>query len=96
MEGLARELVSVQLAVVAAVAEGWAVDDALLLPGLVVVQLADGAGVLHPLDDLGHGDEVNVLLVLQGLVQPVEEGVQDVGVVLQEGRVEEQTEGSAV
>lgn len=96
MEGLARELVSVQLAVVAAVAEGRAVDDALLLPGLVVVQLADGAGILHPLDDLGHGNEVNVLLVPQSLVQPVEEGVENVGIVLQEGRVEEQTEGSAV
>jgi len=71
-------------------------DSALLLPGLVVVELVNGARILHPLDDLGHGHEIYVGVVGQSLIQPEEEGVQDLGIVLQESRVEEETKRSSV
>lgn len=69
---------------------------ALLLPGLVVVELTNGSWILHPLDDLGHGDKVDVGVVSQSLIQPEEEGIQDLRIVLQESRVEEKTERSSV
>jgi len=77
-------------------AVGDSLDGTLFAPGLEVLDLGDGAGVLHPLDDLGHGDEVDVIVVGQHLVDPVEEGVEELGVVLQPGGVEEETQRSAV
>jgi hypothetical protein len=48
------------------------------------------------LDNLSHGDKVNVLVLSQNLVDPVEESVEELGVVLEPSGVEEETEGSAV
>lgn len=71
----------------------WA---ALLLPGLEVLDLGAGLRVLDPLDDLGHGDEVDVAVLGQDLVHPEEESVHEFGVVLQPGGVEVETERSPV
>lgn len=71
----------------------WA---ALLLPGLEVLDLGAGLRVLDPLDDLGHGDEVDVAVLGQDLVHPEEESVHEFGVVLQPGGVEEEAERGAV
>jgi len=96
VDGLPGNLLGGQLAGVGHPAGGLALDHALLPPGLEVLDLADGAWVLHPLDHLGHGHEVHVVVVGQDLVDPVEEGVEELGVVLQPGGVEVQTQGSAV
>jgi len=73
-----------------------AVYGALLPPGLKVLRFGDGARVLDPLDHLGHRYEVDVVVVLQDFVDPVEEGVQELGVVFQPGSVEIEAEGRAV
>lgn len=72
------------------------VDHALLPPRFEVLRLRDRAGVLDPLDHLGHRHEVHVVVIRQDLVDPVEEGVQELGVVLQPGCVEVETKGSTV
>jgi len=88
VDGLPGNLLGGQLAGVGHPAGGLALDHALLPPGLEVLDLADSAWVLHPLDHLGHGHEVHVVVVGQDLVDPVEEGVEELGVVLQPGGVE--------
>jgi hypothetical protein len=70
--------------------------DALLPPGLEVLGLGDGSRILDPLDYLCHGNEVDVVVVGQDLVDPVQEGVQEFGVVLQPSRVEVETERRSV
>lgn len=78
---------------------GWLgvlIDRALLSPWLEVLDFVGGLRVLHPLDDLGHGDEVDVVVVGQDFVDPVEEGVEEFGIVLQPGGVEVEAERSAV
>lgn len=77
-------------------AVGDSLDGTLFAPGLEVLDFGDGAGVLHPLDDLGHGDEVDVVVVGQNLIDPVEEGIEELGIVLQPRGVEEETKRSAV
>lgn len=77
-------------------AGGDAFHDALLPPGLEVLGLRDGSRILDPLDDLGHGNEVNVVVVREDFVDPVQEGVQEFGIVLQPSGVEVETKGSAV
>ena len=96
MEGLAGELLGGELAE-AGVETGrpW-LDGALLLPRLEGPGLVDIPRVLNPLNHLRHGHEVHVIVGLQDLVHPVEEGVQELRVILQPGRVEEEAEGGAV
>ena len=96
VKGFSGQLLGGQLAPVGGNA-GWSgLDGALFLPGLEGSSLVDVLGVLDPLDDLGHGDEVHVIVVAQDLVNPVQEGVQELGVVLQPGSVEEQAKRSTV
>jgi hypothetical protein len=89
-------LVVGQLAAVGDEAVGPGAGGALLLPRQEVLGGLFGDGVLDPLDDLGLGDEVNLGVILQNLVDPVEESVQELGVVLQPGGVEEKSERSSV
>jgi len=96
VEGLSGQLLCRALALVGGGAAGDEVNGASLLPWLEGFHLINVTGVLDPLDDLGHGDEVNVVVGLKDLVDPVEEGVQEFGVVLQPGSVEEETKGSPV
>ena len=69
---------------------------AVLLPRLELIQLFDGTGILHPLDDLRHGDEVDVVVLEQGLVDPVEEGVEHFRVVLEPSGVVEESQRGAI
>ena len=71
----------------------WA---AFLLPWLERTRLAARLGILHPLNDLGHGDEVNVVVLAADLIDPEEESVHKLGIVLQPSGVEEESEGGAV
>lgn len=68
----------------------------LLPPRLEVLRLGDGARVLDPLDHLRHRHEEDVVVILQDLVDPVEEGVQELGIVLEPGGVEVEAEGRAI
>lgn len=78
---------------------GWLgvlVDRALLSPWLEVLDFVGSLRVLHPLDDLCHGHEVNVVMVGQDLVDPVKEGVEEFGIVLEPGGMEIKAERRAV
>lgn len=76
---------------------GWlAINDALLPPWFEVLDLRDRTWILDPLDNLGHGDEVHIVVVGEDLIDPVREGVQEFGVVLQPGSVEVQTKWGTV
>lgn len=48
------------------------------------------------MDDLGHGHEVHVAVVLEDFVDPEEESVEEFGVVLEPGGVVVEAEWSAV
>lgn len=67
-------------------------DRALFPPRLKVLHFGRRSRILDPLDHLGHRHKVHVVVVLQHLVDPVQEGVEEFGVVLQPGRMEVQTE----
>lgn len=71
-------------------------DHALFPPGLEVLHLVDDPRLLDPLDHLRHSDEVHVVVVGQHLVDPEQERVQVLGIVLQPGGVEVQAHGRAV
>ena len=54
-------------------------------------------GLLHPLDHLGHRGEVDLVRVrLLDPVDPLEERVQEIRIVLQPGSVERKVEGRTV
>lgn len=77
-------------------AGGDALDRTLLPPRLEVLHLRNRPRVLDPLDHLRHGYEVDVIVLLQYLVHPVEESVQELGVVLEPSGVEVESQGRAV
>lgn len=93
--GLAGQLSSGQGASIGQVAQRLALDFALLLPGGKVANVVHGSWLLHPLQHLGHGDKVNVVLV-QHFVDPLHEGVQQFGVRLEPAGVEEYAHGRSV
>lgn len=68
----------------------------LLPPRFEVLRLGYRPRVLNPLDHLGHGYKVDVVVVRQDLIDPEEERVQELGVVLQPSGVEVQPERGAV
>lgn len=96
VDGLSGNLLRGQLAGVRYPASWRPLHDTLLSPGLEVLRFRDRAGVLDPLDHLGHRDEVDVVVVRQDLVDPEEERVQELGIVLQPGCVEVETQWGAV
>ena len=69
---------------------------AFLLPGVEALDFAARLGVLDPLDDLSHGDKVDVVVLGDDFVNPEKEGVHKLGIVLEPSGVEEETERSAV
>lgn len=75
---------------------GVGVDRASFLPRIEVLDLGRLAGVLDPLDDLRHGHEVDIVVVGEDLVDPVEEGVEELGIVLEPGGVVVEAERGAV
>lgn len=74
----------------------FALHHALLPPGLEVLHLGDGTRVLDPLDHLRHGHKVDVLVVLQDLVDPEDERVEEFWVIPEPRGVEVQTQRSPV
>jgi hypothetical protein len=54
------------------------------------------AWVLDPLNDLSHGDEVDVVVVSQDFVNPVEESVEELWVVLEPSSVIVETQWSTI
>lgn len=96
VDGLPGNLFAGQLARVRYPTGRRSVDHALFPPRLEVLHLVDDPGLLHPLDHLRHGHEVHVVVVGQHLVDPEEERVQVLGVVLQPGGMEVQAHGGTV
>ena len=52
--------------------------------------------ILHPLDDLGHSNKVDVRVGGNCLVKPVEEGIVKFGIVFEPGSMVEETQRSSV
>lgn len=96
VDGLPWKFFARQFARMRHPASGPAFHRALLPPRLEVLYLGDGPGVLDPLNDLSHRDEIDVVVVGQHLVDPVEESVEVLWVVLQPSGVEVQTQRSSV
>lgn len=91
VDGLAGNLFAGQLARMRHPTGGWSLDHALFPPWLKVLHLVDDARFLDPLDHLRHGHEVHVVVVGEHLVDPEQESIQVLRVVLQPGRVEVQS-----
>lgn len=53
-----------------------------LLPWFKASSFFDVARILNPLDNLGHGNEINIVVGLKDLINPVEESVKELGVIL--------------
>lgn len=76
---------------------GWrSFDHTLFPPRFEVLHLVNDPRLLDPLDHLRHGDKVHVVVVGQHLVDPEQERVQVLGIILQPGGVEVQAHGRAV
>lgn len=73
-----------------------ALYGALLPPRLKVLDLADCPRVLDPLNDLRHRHKVHVVMVGEDLVDPVEESIEEFGIVLEPRGVEVETERRTV
>jgi len=96
VEGFSRQFLGGQLAAVGGNAWfGWW-DIALLLPGAKVKGTISVLWILDPLDDLCHGYKVDIIVLLKSLINPEEEGIQDVEVVIQPCSMEEESERSTV
>ena len=76
-------------------AEGLALDVAFLFPFLEVSETGQFGGVLHPLDDLEHGDEVDVV-ASQHLVHELDEGHFEFLLAFEPGSGEVEAERGAV
>lgn len=96
VNGLAGHLLGSQLTGVRYPTRRRTLHHALLPPRLEILRFGDGARILNPLNHLGHRHEVDIGVTLQNLIDPVEEGVQKLRIVLQPGSVEVETEGSAI
>lgn len=96
MEGFSGQFLGRQLAGAGSEARRRRLNVALLLPGVKVFGLVRVLGILDPLDDLSHSDEVNVLVLSQNLIDPVKEGIEELRVVLEPGGVEEETKRGTV
>lgn len=72
------------------------INGALLLPWLKVLDFVGSLWILHPLDDLRHRDKVNVAVIGQDLIDPVQEGVEEFGIVLEPCSVEVEAEWGAI
>lgn len=96
VDGLAGYLLRSQFAGMGHPARRRSLHRALLSPGLKVLRFCDGARVLDPLDHLSHRHEVYIIVALQDLIDPVQESVQELGIILQPGGVEVEAKGRAV
>lgn len=95
-QGLSRQLSGCQGARVGQAAEGLALHSALSLPLLKVPERHSSCGVLHPLDNLELGGEVNVIVSGGNVGHPLVEDVSEALVGDQPGGVKGEGEGSSV
>ena len=95
-QGLSRQLSGCQGARVGQAAEGLTLHRALALPLLEVPERHSSRGVLHPLDNLELGGEVNVIVGGGNVGHPLVEDVSEALVGDQPGWVEREGEGSSV
>ena len=56
----------------------------------------DIASILHPLDDLVHGNKVNIIVVCKNFLNPLDEIFTYFVIILKEGRLEEETKWGTV
>lgn len=96
VDGLSGNLFAGQLARVWYPTGWWSFDHTLFPPWFKVLHLVDDPWFLDPLDYLGHGDEVHVIVVGQHFIDPEQESVQVLGVVLQPSSVEVQAHGCTI
>jgi len=96
VEGLSGQLFGVESARVGHRAGLNSSGTAVLLPGREANRFGAGLGVLDPLDDLSGRDEIDIVVFGERLIDPEEERVEHLGVVLQPGGVVEETERSTV
>lgn len=71
-------------------------DRALLLPWIEALYFARCLWILHPLNDLCVGDKIHIAMIGENLIDPVEEGVEEFGIILEPCSVEVETEWSTV
>lgn len=71
-------------------------NHTLLPPRFEIFRLGYRPWILDPLDDLGHGYEIDVIVIREHLVHPEEERVKEFRIVLQPRGVEVQTERGAI
>ena len=93
---LSLELVCGQFAAVghkAVFSRSW---GTLLLPWSKVLGFIHTDRALDPEDDLGHCHKVDLFVVLQGLIHPVEESIQKFWIIFKPGGVGEETKWSSV
>ena len=69
---------------------------AFLLPWVEALDFAARFRVLDPLNDLSHGDKVDIVMLGDDFINPEKEGVHKLGIVLEPSGMEEETEWSAV
>jgi len=72
------------------------IDITLILPRVKALDFRECAGVLNPLDNLGHCDKVGVRILLKHLIDPKQEGFQEFRIILQPGRMEEEAERGSI
>lgn len=76
---------------------GWrSFDGTLLPPRFEVLYLRYGSRILNPLNDLCHCHKVNVIVVGQHFIDPIQECVQVFGIILEPSRMEVQTERCSI
>jgi hypothetical protein len=51
---------------------------------------------LNPLDDLRHCDEIDIIVIGEHFIDPVEEGLKEFGIIFEPSGVEVQSKGCAI
>lgn len=75
---------------------GVEINCTLLSPWLKVLDFARSFWILHPLNDLSHRYKIDIVMISQDLVDPIEEGIEELGIVLQPGSMEIETQRGTV
>jgi len=96
VESLSGQLLGGQFAPVGGHASLPWLNGTPLLPGFKGTGLINILGVLDPLDNLGHGHKVNIIVVVDDLINPVEEGIEEFWVVLEPSSMEKEAKRSTV
>lgn len=96
IDGLPWQFLARQFARVRHPASRFSVHCTLLSPGLEILHLRSGSGILDPLDNLCHRHEVNVVVIGQDLIHPVKERFEELRVVLEPGCMEVETQRRTV